>query len=180
MKFSLDALFDAQADGTLVPSGALVAQLQEGRPLAEDVVATCGRIALVVDGEDVFGEHADPVVRLVDSWLRKLPWVISGDTETVALRNSEQCFAFVPAAESVEISFFHGSEAEIEEYVTEPLNCRLDVFVRESLAMGQRVLDVVRTVDAELLQANEDCRDLQTSLDEAKRAWHDYELHNRR
>lgn len=180
MKLSLDAHFDLEADGKPLASRELAQRLARGEGVGDDVSALEGRLVLLLDGKDVFGEYAEPLVRLLDSWLRKLPWVISGDTETVALRNTEQCFAFVPAAESVEISFFHGSEAEIEDYVTEPFNVRLDLFVKACFAVGERVVAIVRAADARLEHDNEDCRDLVASLAEAQKAWHDYELHNRR
>jgi hypothetical protein len=98
----------------------------------------------------------------------------------VALRNSEQCFAFVPAGESVEISFFTGSETEIEDYILEPTTVRLEAFVTESLKAADTLVALVRGLDATLLHSNEDCKDLMTSLSEAQKAWHDYQLHARR
>lgn len=180
MKLSLDAHFDSETDGKQLASRELQQQLAGGTGAGDDLPTREGRLVLLLDGNDVFGEYSEPVVRLLDSWLRKLPWVISGDTETVALRNTEQCFAFVPAAESVEVSFFHGSEAEIEDYVSEPLKVRLDAFVKECIDLGERVAAIVRAADPKLEHDNEDCRDMVNSLAEAKKAWHDYELHNRR
>lgn len=180
MKLSLDAHFDLEAAGTCVPSAVLQQRLARGEGAGGDLSTMEGRLVVELDGVDQFGEYTEPVVRLVDSWLRKLPWIISGDTETVALRNTEQCFAFVPAAESVEISFFNGSEAEIEEYVKEPFTVRLDAFVRACFAVADNVAAIVQAADPALATDNEDCRDMLNSLVEAKKAWHDYELHNRR
>ena len=42
------------------------------------------------------------------------------------------------------------------------------------------LLQLVKAVDPELLQTDEDCKDLTVSLEEARKAWHDYQVHNRR
>ena len=180
MKFSLDALIVKETDDAVVSATELESAAELSAE-ASDLANAEGRLVAHVDGADLFGDFtAEPIVRLVDGWLRKLPWIIGGDTETVALRNSEQCFAFVPTGESVEITFFVGTEAEIEDYVTEPTVVRLELFVQQTLAVGQRLVRLLRRVDEALLESNEDCRDLLTSLTEAERAWHDHELHNRR
>ena len=178
MKFTLDAHLDS-GDGT-VDATAFLARVDALRDQVSDISLHEGRLVLSFDGEEALKEYSDPIVRLMDGWLRKLPWIIGGDTETVALRNSEQCFAFVPAGESVEISFFTGSETEIEDYILEPTTVRLEAFVTESLKAADTVVALVRGLDATLLQSNEDCKDLLTSLSEAQKAWHDYQLHARR
>ena len=181
MKFSLEALIAKETDDDAVVSATELESAADLSAEASDLANAEGRLVASVDGTELFGEYIqEPIVRLVDGWLRKLPWIIGGDTETVALRNSEQCFAFVPTGESVELTFFVGTEAEIEEYIAEPTVVRLELFVEQSLAVGQRMVRLLRRLDESLLETNEDCRDLLTSLTEAERAWHDYELHNRR
>lgn len=181
MKFLLDALIAAESDEDTFLSAKDLINADAIDDQIGDITLALGRLAAHADGKELFGDYtADPIVRLVDGWLKKLPWIIGGDTETVALRNSEQCFAFVPAGDSVEVSFFVGSEAEIEDYVLEPTVVRLEMFVEQSLALGRLMLDLVAAVDPSLLESNEDCRDLQTSFTEADRAWHDHQLHQRR
>jgi hypothetical protein len=178
MKFSLD--FDLDTADTSVDSATFLKKIDSYRDQLSEITDLEGRVIVRIDGKDVCGEYSDPIVRLVDQWLRKLPWIIGGDTETLALRNSEHCFAFVPAAESVEVSYFLGSEMEIEEYIVDPVTIRLDGFVTESLAMGDRLIGILKAGDAKLLDSSEDCKDLQTSLNEAKRSWREYQLHQRR
>lgn len=178
MKFSLEISLDA-GDST-IDSASFLKDIVRYRSGVADISKLEGRVILLLEGKDVCGEYSDPVLRLTDQWLRKLPWIIGGDTETVALRNSEHCFAFVPAGESVELSYFLGSETEIEDYIVDPSTVRLEAFVNESIRLGERMLEIVRAVDATLLESNEDCRDCTTSLGEAKRAWRDYLLHQRR
>jgi hypothetical protein len=62
----------------------------------------------------------------------------------------------------------------------EPTTVRLEVFVSESIRIGESLMAVIKAVDANLIQSNEDCKDLVTSLSEAKRTWRQYLLHQRR
>lgn len=179
MNFKIDFVLLVGDDET-VDSASFLESLERYRAELDDVSSVEGRLIVQFDGPNVCDDFADPVIRLVDSILRKLPWIIGGDTETVALRNSEQCFAFVPAGESVELSYFTGSETEIEDYIFEPVTVRLEAFVNQSIAMGERLLKIIGKVDEALLTSNEDAKDLKTSFDEAKRAWRDYQLHQRR
>lgn len=179
MNFKIDFLI--LVDDEIIDSASFSADVERFRADLEDPGFLEGRLVISLgDTENLCDAFAEPIVRLVDSFLRKLPWIISGDTETIALRNSEQCFAFVPAGESVELSYFLGTETEIEEYVFEPITVRLDALVTQCITMGERLLDAIRRVDASLLDSNEDVQDLKTSFDEAKRAWREHQLHNRR
>ncbi len=138
-----------------------------------------GAVVVRLDSKAYCQETFDPILRLGGQWVRKLPWILTGDTETVAYRNSEHCFAFVPAGDSVEMSFFVGSENEVEEYLLEPANVRIDTFATESLKLVERLLEMVRKVSPSL-DGNDDARELKDSLEEGKKAWRDYQLHNRR
>ncbi|MEM6730484.1 MAG: hypothetical protein AAF658_02955 [Myxococcota bacterium] len=139
-----------------------------------------GQLVCTVNGKVVTDDYSDPLLRLAHIWLSKVAWVIGGDTETVALRDSERCFAFVPTGESVELSFFSGTEEEIEEYVFEPTHVRLEDFATQSIAVGNQLSDLINAVDGSLWESDEDCKDLKTSMEEAKKAWHDYEIHRNR
>jgi len=138
-----------------------------------------GMIAVEIDGQTFGDNYSDPLLRLAADWVRKVPWILAGDTETIALRNSGQCFAFVPTGESVELSFFEGTEMEIEEYILEPTTVRLQHFIEESLELGDQLIALWANADG-AASADEDYRDLSTLLDEAKTAWHDFQLHQRR
>lgn len=178
MKFSLD--FRIDSDGTNVDSASLESNLGKLRDTLSNVSSLEGTLVVRLDGKEVCGDYSDPIVRLADQWIRKLPWIIGGDTETVALRNSEHCFALVPEGESVEFSYYQGSETEIEEYIVDPVNIRLESFVTESIRVGERLIEMVRLVDDELLESNEDARDLLMSVTEAKRVWKEHLLRQRR
>jgi hypothetical protein len=176
MKFELDLEFECATERL-----SLSAALERPERLCADTPEIHEWMGCIkIQRSPDTGDYADPIIRLVTLWLRKLPWVLAGDTETVALANSEQCFAFVPAGESVEWSFFTGSETEIEEYIVEPTTARLDQFVQESLRIGDELLQLLRKMDAHLLESHEDCKDLQISFTEAQRAWREQKLRQRR
>ncbi|MEL6547165.1 MAG: hypothetical protein AAFQ82_21240 [Myxococcota bacterium] len=139
-----------------------------------------GQLVCTINGAVVTDDYGDPILRLTHLWLSKLAWIIGGDTETVALRDSERCFAFVPTGESVELSFFSGTEEEIEEYVFEPTHVRMEDFANQSIAIGDQLSALIDAVDASLWESDEDCKDLKTSIEEAKKAWHDHQIHKNR
>ena len=177
MKLQLD--FELELNDQPVAGEVVVGDLGTYKDSLSDIVTEQGRILLQVDGKGDCGDYEEPLLRLVGQWLRKVQWIITGDTETIAFRNSEQCFAFVSTAGGVEVSLFEGTELEVEEYIIEPLTMRLETFVMASIAMGERMLKLVEAVDPALLESDEDCRDLKNDLDESKKAWHNFEIHKR-
>ncbi len=178
MKVSLD--FSIRVDDVAVPSKTLLAEPEKYREAINANGALEGAVLVELDGERHCGEYFDPLLRLGAQWIRRLPWVLAGDTETVAFRDSEHCFGFVPTGDSVELSFFVGSSAEVEEYVVEPSLVRLDAFVKESLSLCERLVEAVRALSPSLVEEDEECRDLIASLAEAKEAWRTHQLHQRR
>ena len=139
-----------------------------------------GRIQAAFDDQPIAVEYEEPILRLVNQWVRRLQWVIGGDTESIAFRNSEECYGFVPLGDTVELCLFEGSESEVERYIIEPQTVRLSDFVQTSIQMGETMLAIVKASDESLLESDEDCKELVSDLDEARRAWKDFELHGRR
>ena len=178
MKVAID--YRIRVDDAVLDSTTLAADLAKYREVLAKAATIEGAIVVVLDGEPHCGDYFDPLFRLGAQWIRKVPWVLGGDTETVTFRDSAYCFGIVPAGDSIELSFFLGSETEVEEYVLDPATVRLDAFTKESLRLGERLIDLAKAVNPALLEDNEDCRDLVVSLDEARNAWRDYQLHNRR
>ncbi|MEE2962356.1 MAG: hypothetical protein VYA34_16605 [Myxococcota bacterium] len=175
MNFSIDYEFSF-SDKTLRGKD-LASDYESHRSDLADIVMLSGRIAFEINGQAHTGDYEEPVVRLVGQWIRKLQWIISGDTETIPFRDSEQCFGFMPAGQGVEFSQFYGTELEVDEYVIEPVTIRLDKLVGESLIMGERLLELIAKIDESLLRSDEYCSELKGDLEEARQAWRDYELH---
>ncbi|MBI3180215.1 MAG: hypothetical protein HYZ27_11165 [Deltaproteobacteria bacterium] len=178
MKFELD--FKLRVDDRAIDSRGVMSSIDALRTAYPNLVGLEGAVMVKLDGRVVCDELYEPILRFVGQWVRKVPWVVSGDTETVAFRNSENCFAFVPAGESVEFSFYVGSENEVEEYVVEPTTIRLQAFAEETLRLGEQLLQMVLGVDPGLVNSDEDCRDLALSVDEGRKAWKEHQLHQRR
>jgi hypothetical protein len=178
MKVALD--YRIRVDDAVLDSSTLLGSLDKYRDALVKAGTIEGAIVLKLDNESHAGDYFDPILRLGGQWIRKLPWVLGGDTETVAFRDSEHCFGFVPAGDSVELSFFQGPESEVEEYIVEPSTVRLDAFAKESIRLCERLVELVKAVNPSLLENDEDCRELVASLEEGRNAWRDYQLHNRR
>lgn len=146
----------------------------------DDIRYVEGRIQASFDDENIEVDYEEPILRLVNQWVRRVPWIIGGDTESIAFRNTEECYGFVPLGDTVELSLFEGSESEVESYLIEPHTVRLADFVASSIEMGETMLKVVKAVDASLLESDEDCKELVSDLEEARRAWKEFEMHGRR
>ena len=127
MKLQLD--FELELNDQPVAGEVVVGDVGSYQDALSDIISEQGRILFSVDGKGESGEYDEPLLRLVGQWLRKLQWIITGDTETIAFRNSEQCFAFVATVGGVEVSLFEGTELEVEEYIIEPVSVRLETFV---------------------------------------------------
>lgn len=178
MKFELD--YKIELDDEMLDSTTIESNPESYRDsLGDDLSGIEGALVLRIDGQEYCAEYVDPLLRLCDQFISKLRWVLAGDTETVAYRNSEHCFAFVPAGESVELAFFTGTEMEIEDYVLDPTNIHLDLFAPAAISVTERVLEVMRKLAPNGCDGNVDCQDLQASLKEARDAWKDYQLHRR-
>ena len=178
MKVSLELHF-LDEDAPVQPAEKL---LNEPTLLEElgDIRYVEGRIHASFDDKPIAAEYEEPILRLVNQWVRRLQWIIGGDTESIAFRNSEECYGFVPLGDTVELCLFEGSESEVERYIIEPQTVRLADFVQTSIEMGETMLAIVKASDASLLDSDEDCKELVSDLEEARRAWKDFELHGRR
>ena len=178
MKFSLD--YRLHLGDEEIPLPNVLAEVEVHRDALAELGQVLGDLCITIGGNESPADYSDPIMRFALGWIQKVPWVIGGDTETVALCNSEQCYAFVPSGDGVELSFFNGTESEIEEYIFEPTQVMLDDFATQSISLAARLLELVEALDAGLLESDEDCRDLKAGLDEARKAWHDFEVHKRR
>ncbi len=178
MKFELD--FKLRIDDRTIDSRSVMSNAGALSAAHPKLLGLEGAVIVKLDGHVVCDELYEPILRFVGQWVRKVPWVVAGDTETVAFRNSEHCFAFVPAGESVEFSFYVGSENEVEEYLVEPTTIRLQAFAEETLRLGEELLRLVYGVDRSLVDSDEDCRDLVVSVEEGRNAWKEHQIHLRR
>jgi hypothetical protein len=150
MEFQLNLEFEL--DDQHFSLETLISDFDSHKDNLSDIVREEGRILVKHSSVKDSGDYSEPLIRLAGQWLRKLQWIIAGDSETIPFRNSEQCFAFMPAGGGVELSLFE---------------------------MGDALLSLLDKVDASLVDDDEDCRDLKSDLDESKKAWHNYELHRR-
>lgn len=178
MKFSLQHRIRVGDDTK--PVAELLSNIDTYRDELRDPSTIEGAMVCNVDGVEYCADQFEPILRLSDQWIRKLPWILGGDTETVQFRNSEHCFAFVPAGEGVEFSIYVGAEMEVEEYVLEPTTIRLDQYATESIRVVEQLVTLVKKIDPGLAETSDDARELVASLDEGRRAWREHQLRSRR
>ena len=178
MKFSLQHRIRVGDDAK--PVAELLSNIDKYKEELGDPSTIEGAMVCNVDGVEYCADLFEPIFRLSDQWIRKLPWIIGGDTETVQFRNSEHCFAFLPAGEGVELSIYLGAEMEVEEYVLEPTTVRLDQFANESLRVVEELVNLVKKSDPDVASTNDDARELSSSLGEARKAWREHQLRARR
>ena len=177
MKFHLD--YSVEVNDEPCGSSQIQEKIEEHREELSKIDQLYGEVILTAgdsSGQDL-GTISEPIVRLLDRWLRKVQWVIGGDTETIACMNSEHCFAFIPAGESVEISLFVGDEEEIEEYIVEPVTIRLADFVQASIALADNFLKFVQTIGPDVLETSEGCKELSGILNDVRGAWREHQMH---
>jgi hypothetical protein len=177
MKFQLD--YRVEISDEPVSSAEIPDKIEEHRDELVKIDDLYGEIVLQAMGDagQDSGAVSEPIIRLTERWLRKLQWVIGGDTETIPCMNSEHCFAFVPAGESVEISLFIGDESEVEEYLVEPVTVRLELLVNESLRLAKALIGLVETIEPSLLESNDGCKELGAVLGEVAQAWREHQQH---
>ena len=58
----------------------------------DDIRYVEGRIQASFDDTPIEATYEEPILRLVNQWVRRLQWIIGGDTESIAFRNSEECY----------------------------------------------------------------------------------------
>ncbi len=172
--------YQLDLDDGLLSAEELGSNLDQHVSKLSDLLREEGRVVVLIDDKDSCPDYSDPIIRLVDQWVRKVTWVISGDTETLALRNSQQCFAFVPSGGAIELSFFDGTELEVDEYVLEPVNIRLEDLVGQTLDIAENLSTVISAVDTSLFESDDDCSDFKRNLEELRKTWHDHEVRQRR
>ena len=50
----------------------------------DDIRYVEGRIQASFDDEKIEVDYEEPILRLVNQWVRRVPWIIGGDTESIA------------------------------------------------------------------------------------------------
>jgi hypothetical protein len=177
MKFSLDYKVSAQ-EGK-VSSEQVLQNIDRYRGDLCPPEQLEGSLVLFLEGKEVPLDYSEPLLRLMAVWLRKAMWAMGGDTETLALRNSEECFGLIPTGSSVEVSFFTGTEEEIEEFVLAPTKIQVSQLMTSSLSTAERLIAMLEKACGKV-DEDVDFQDLRIALGEARQAWRDKELHERR
>src|SRR4029077_9709937 len=100
------------------------------------------RAAITVEknGKQMGDRKNDPVIPLVTSFVRSVPYILDGEPETALLTESEYGFLFEPSGDDLLLSCFAGDAYEPDEYLIEHEAMPLESFADQSVAMGERMV----------------------------------------
>jgi hypothetical protein len=172
MRFGLEIQV-SQKEGSIS-----LAELAKNLEVAKTVLASPeqveGALVPLVNDKAVLAPHVDPLFPLLEQWMLKLPWLLTGDTETVFLRNSEYTFGFEPVGDLLHLSFYVGAKNEVEEYVLEPVSVPLEVFCEISIQSSRLLLGIADKLGS--LKDQADVRTLRDATAEAEKALKNHRL----
>jgi len=123
----------------------------------------------------------DPILRLITTLVRSLPYVIDGEPESALQSESDQGFLFEPSQGRVQISVFKGSDAfDPEEYIVEGVSMSLEEFGEQLIEMGDRMIALLERHDPEYYDSDDYAKSMIELLDVAKGAFRSYRLETER
>lgn len=174
MKFALNIAIQDQEQAVYL--GDLVKNLESAKKLFADLDNVSAAIIPVINGKPGLEPYFDPMLPLMEQWLLKLPWILSGDTETIPLRNSEHIFGFEAVSEAVYLSVYLGDESEVETYVLEPVAIPAEYFCETSILASKQLVQLIELANPQGSAQNADMLTLKSALNDAEKALRDYKL----
>jgi hypothetical protein len=138
-----------------------------------------GAVTVEKNGKVLGEKKHDPVLQLVTSFIRSVPYIIDGEPETALLSESEYGFLFEPSGDDLILSCFAGDAYEPDEYLIEHEQMPLESFADQVVAMGERLVSLIKKVDATALK-DDYAKTLTEFLDTAKSALKTFKLERER
>ena len=135
-----------------------------------------GAITVSRSGKEIADQKPDPVLPLVTNFVRAVPYLIDGETETVLLSESANGFSFEPSGDDIFFSFFSGDAYEPDEYYVEQTAIPIAEFGEQVLAMGERLRDIIKVADPEFFERDEYSKTLVEFIDLGRKAFKTFKL----
>ncbi|MBK8013318.1 MAG: hypothetical protein IPK13_18430 [Deltaproteobacteria bacterium] len=135
-----------------------------------------GAVTVSRAGKEIAERKPDPVLPLVTNFVRAVPYLIDGETETVLLSESANGFLFEPSGDDIFFSFFSGDAYEPEEYYIEHTSIPIAEFGEQVLAMGERLRDIIKVADPEFFERDEYSKTLVEFIDLGRKAFKTFKL----
>lgn len=136
-----------------------------------------GALTITRGGETILRAVPDPIIKLMTTLMRTLPYVIDGEPENALLNESEHGFLIEPNGDKVNLSFFAGSDAfEPDEFLLESESMPMDAFGGQLVDMGERLMALLEKFDPENYKSEYLGRDLHEFLEVGRDAIKAYRL----
>jgi len=158
-----------------VTSKALLAGVEKHKAKLQ-FPAAYGAIIFSDKGKEKLDRKPDPILPLVTKFVRTIPYLIDGESETILLSESENGFLLEPSSDDVIVSCFIGDGFEPEEFLLEPTTVALKDLGEQILSMAERLRDVVKKVSPELFEDDGEGKSLEEFIDMSRTSFKTFKL----
>jgi hypothetical protein len=135
-----------------------------------------GAVIVSRNGKEIVPRRPDPIFSLVTNFVRSVPFIIDGETETVVLAESENGFMFEPSGEDVMFSCFAGDAYEPDELLLQPTDIPLKKLGEQVLSMGERLRDLIKQIDPGVFERDDYSKSLIEFLEMGRDRFKHYQL----
>jgi hypothetical protein len=139
-----------------------------------------GAIVVEKNGKPLAEKKPDPILPLVTSFVRTIPYIIDGEPETALLSESEFGFLFEPSGDDILLSHFAGDAYDPDEYLIERETVPLEMFAEQVVSMADRLLQLIKKCDPDLAAKDDYTKTLNEFLSTAKSAFRTFRLERER
>lgn len=158
-----------------VTSKALLAGIEKHKAKLQ-IPAGYGAIIFSDKGKERLERKADPILPLITKFVRTIPYLIDGESETILLSESENGFLLEPSGDDVMISCFVGDAYEPEGFLLDPTSMELQVLGEQILSMAERMRDILKKVSPESFEGDGDGKSLEEFIDTSRSSFKTFKL----
>ena len=138
--------------------------------------AAYGAIIFSEKGKERLERKADPILPLITKFVRTIPYLIDGESETILLSESENGFLLEPSGDDVNVSCFVGDAYEPEEFLLDPVSMELQVLGEQILSMAERMRDILKKVSPESFDNDGEGKSLEEFIDMSRSSFKTFKL----
>jgi len=125
-----------------------------------------GHISLQRGDKSLLEPIPDPIVRLLTSVLRVLPYLLEGEPESTLMQESDHGFLFEPNGDKVLFSVFRGHDAyDADDFLLEAESLPLLAFGEQLVEMGSRLVNLFKKNQDAEARDSDSIEDLEQILD---------------
>ncbi len=169
-------LGDPDEGAEAVASKVLLTGIEKHKANIEKMAAAYGAIIFSEKGKEKIDRKPDPILPLITKFVRTIPYLIDGESETILLSESETGFLLEPAKDDVLVSCFVGDAYEPEEFLLEPTSVPLAQLGEQILSMAERMRDMLKKVSPESFDSDGDGKSLEEFIDMSRTSFKTFKL----